>query len=421
MLVIGCVSIVPATPTTRPVPASPVISTLAPLPAPSAVATATATATPASTPTLPPATTPAQPTPAQDIPPAPPSAQASPAGVENYGASTPLFNDGFDDPESGWGIGTNDGGSVSFGESSLEIDTSSEGAWESTSRLTGTTSNAMQLETIFTRTGSGFAGLLCANSDNELWGAVADENGNYQFVKVGPDGATALMQGQLDSLKTPSNAMDRFGLDCAGTKTGSFKMQLFAPGTNEGVQYFARVDEGPTSFDRVGIYAESIAEPFSLSMDYVLAFGGTGDTSMSADAKELLTHVPTEWQPLCFESFASAFVVGAKGDLFCQLNSGTSDYAEYTSFDNQADMDASFQNMVTRWAVPETGVLCDTGAHLGTYSIGGQTAGQVLCAPAITGTQFFWTDNNLRIMSQLSDLEGSYPDMYSDWLQAGPN
>ena len=53
--------------------------------------------------------------------------------------------------------------------------------------------------------------------------------------------------------------MDRFGLDCAGTKTGSFKMQLVAPGTNQGVQYFAPVDEGPTSFDRVGIYAESIA------------------------------------------------------------------------------------------------------------------------------------------------------------------
>jgi hypothetical protein len=77
--------------------------------------------------------------------------------------------------------------------------------------------------------------------------------------------------------------------------------------------------------------------------------------------------------------------------------------------------------MVTRWAVPESGVNCDTGAHIGTYSIGGETAGQVMCAPAITGTQFFWTDNNLLIISQLSDLEGSYADMYSDWLQAGPD
>ena len=68
----------------------------------------------------------------------------------------------------------------------------SDGAWESTRRLTGTTSNAMQdCETVFTRTGSGFVGLLCASSDDELWGAMSDENGNYQFIKVGPDGTAA--------------------------------------------------------------------------------------------------------------------------------------------------------------------------------------------------------------------------------------
>jgi hypothetical protein len=418
MLVIGCVSIAPTAPTAQPTSPSPAIATLPPLPAPSAAPTLAPTATAASTPTATPS-----PTSTASVAPVatPPSAQASPAGVENYGATTPLFDDTFDDTTSGWAVGTNDGGTVSYGDSALEIDTTSDGAWESTRRLTGTTSNAVQLETVYTPIGAGYVGLLCANSDDELWGAAANSDGQYSFIKLGPDGATVLQNGQMDSLKTATTGAARFAIDCAGTKTGSFHMQLFAPGTNEGVQYFAPVDEGPTSFDRVGIYAESTTEPFSLSVDYVLAFGGTGDTSMSSDAAELLTHVPTEWQRLCFESFASAFVVGARGDLLCQLSGGKSDYAEYTSFDNQANMDASFQNMVTRWAVPESGVNCDTGAHIGTYSIGGETAGQVMCAPAITGTQFFWTDNNLLIMSQLSDLEGSYADMYSDWLQAGPD
>jgi hypothetical protein len=39
----------------------------------------------------------------------------------------------------------------------------------------------------------------------------------------------------------------------------------------------------------------------------------------------------------------------------------------------------------------------------------------------VTGTQLVWTDNGRLIMSDLIDLEGSYPDMYKDWLIAGPN
>jgi len=405
--------------------ATPGVATVAPIPTPSAPP---ATAAPA---TEPPPTeqatpviksTPGAPTSEAPTPVAPGSQEpgASPAGVENYGASTPLFDDSFDDPSSGWGVGTNEGGSVAYGDSHLDITTSGTGAWETSLRLTGSTDNAIHLETIFTESGSGYLGLLCANRDDELWGVAANELGDYSFIKVQGGAVTALAQGHLDALKTAATG-GGLALDCAGAATGSFRMQVSPGGTNVGAQYFAQVDVGPRNFDRAGVYAESSAHPYSVSLDYLLAFGGDGDTSMSPEAKELMTHIPVDWQPTCFEAFASFFAKGAVADILCQPGGGRSDYAEYTSFDTQANMDAYFQYLATKWAQPEQGLNCDTGAHQGTYSISGQPGGMVLCAPSVTGTQFVWTTNDLLIESQLIDLEGSYPDMYQDWLIAGPN
>jgi hypothetical protein len=433
VFVLGCVSIAPAAPTASS-PASfsvatPAAATVAPLPTATApLATAAVTPVP---PTAPPPTQQAT-TPAPATPEAPPSEPptsavpasqepgASPAGVENYGASTPLFDDSFDDPASGWGVGTNDGGTVAYGDDHLEITTSGTGAWETSLRLTGSTDNAIHLQTIFTASGSGYLGLLCANRDDELWGVAANELGDYSFIKIQSGAVTALSQGHLDALSTASTG-GGLALDCAGAATGSFRMQVSPGGTNVGAQYFAQVDVGPRNFDRAGVYAESSAHPYSVSVDYVLAFGGDGDTSMSPEAKDLMTHIPADWQPKCFEAFASFFAKGAVADILCQPDGGRSDYAEYTRFDTQANMDAYFQYLATKWAQPEQGLNCDTGAHQGTYSIAGQPGGMVLCAPSISGTQFVWTTNDLLIQSQLIDLEGSYPDMYQDWLIAGPN
>ena len=415
-LVIACVTInVPAgqtptaSPTSRPPTATPTVTSAAatpsPSPAPTAPPTPTTPPTPIATQTLgtPPATGP------------------SPSAVANYGATTPLFNDGFDDPQSGWGTGTTEGGSVAYNNGALDIHVTGDGGWEWTRRLAGSTSNAVNAESLWTRMGNGVVGLLCAASDDELWGAAEDAAGNYSFIKVGSGAATILSHGQLDSLKSAADGSSRFALDCAGTATGSFRMQLNAPGSNIGVQYVGAQGEGPANFDRIGIYAQSGADTYNVSVDSVLAFGGTGDTSMSADAVELMTHVPVLWRPNCFESVASVFLVGAKADILCQLDGGKSDWAEYTSFGTQADMDASFTNVANKWAAQETGQNCDTGPHQGTYSIEGQTAGRVLCAPSVTGTQFDWTTNDLLILSSLIDVEGSYPAMYQDWLDAGPN
>ena len=296
------------------------------------------------------------------------------------------------------------------------------GAWEWTRRLTGSTDNATHVEGVYTPSGAGYFGLLCADNDDEMWGAIANADGAYSFIKLGATGATTLAQGQLDILRLDPGDISRIALDCAGTATGSFRMQLYSAGTNEGAQYAAAPGEGPTAIDRVGIYAQSVDDPYSLIVDYLLAFGGTGDTSPSPAEVELMSHVPVDWQPDCFESFASVYAVGAQADILCQLFDGRSDYAEYMSFDTKASMDGYFQYLVNKYAVAESGLNCDAGAHLGAYNIGGEPAGRILCAPdPLGGTRLFWTYDDLLILSDLDDNDGSYADMYADWLVAGPN
>ena len=418
-LLIGCVTInVPGgstpslSPSLSPASATPTVAAT-PTPTPSPSPTQAATATPSAPPTSTPTGTPGP----------SPTAAATPAGVENYGATTPLINDSFGDPDSGWGIGTNDGGSVTYGDHTLEIAVTGEGAWERTQRLTGATSNAVSAEAHWTTTGEGMAGLLCAANADEYWGATQDPVGNYAFIKLDDQGATVLAQGHFDELKRSADGFSQFALDCAGTATGSFRMQVHPAGTNVGVQYFGAPGEGPAAFDRIGIYAQSAADSYNISADAVIAFGGTGDTSMTPDQVELMSHVPAEWQPKCFDSVATVNYVGVKADILCNFFGGErSDWAEYMSFRTQADMDASFNHLVEKWAVAESGKNCDAGAHQGGYTVnGGQPAGRLLCAPSITGTRFDWTDNAKLILSSLIDLEGSYPDMYQDWLIAGPN
>jgi len=421
-LVVGCVSIDPGLPTAAPsLPIPTGVETLPPIPQ----TQEPATSAPTDDPTLPPESTPSiEPSVAPSEQPTDgplPTAQSTPGGVENYGAATPLINDGFNDPTSGWGVGTNDGGSVAYGDGTLEIATATEGAWEWTRIMTGSTDNAVHVETLWEPTGSGYQGLLCANSDDELWGAEANENGNYRFIRLDAEGAHVLAEGQIEELAVSEFGNARLAVDCAGTGAGTFKMQISSAGTNVGTEWFAEPGEGPESFDRVGIYAESTGHPYSLSVDFVLAFGGDGDTSMSPEAVELMTHIPADWQPDCFDAFASYYATGWQADILCQLFDGRSDYAEYTTFDTKANMDAYFNYVLGKWPLPAPSESCESGPFQGGYTIGGEPAGQLLCTEHVTGTQLVWTHDDLLIFSQLIDNDGSYPDMYADWLIAGPN
>ena len=54
--------------------------------------------------------------------------------------------------------GTNEGGTVAYVDSALQIDTAVQGAWLTPRRLTGSTDNAVHIEALFTPVRSGLSG-----------------------------------------------------------------------------------------------------------------------------------------------------------------------------------------------------------------------------------------------------------------------
>jgi len=285
----------------------------------------------------------------------------------------------------------------------------------------GTTSNVLHVEASFSPAAAGFQGLLCANKPDELWGAVANADGTFVFISLGPGGSTLLDSGQQEGFQVPDTGTTIIALDCAGTATGAFRMQLSFPTIGLATTYEGAIDEGPENFDRVGIYAESAEDGYALRVDDLSTYGGTGSTDMSPTATALLAHVPSDWRDDCFESPSSIFEEGAEATLTCLLTGDTSEFAEYTQFDTKANMDVAYQTRVDQWATDTDVQGCDTGPDEAGYNIAGQPAGRILCAPQTTGTRLDWTHDALLILSTLTDFDGSYSAMYADWLVAGPD
>ncbi len=76
---------------------------------------------------------------------------------------------------------------------------------------------------------AGYQGLLCANSDDELWGAVANADGLWVFIKLTSDGSSILSSNQEEGFQIAPGATTRVALDCEGTDAGGFRMQLSLP------------------------------------------------------------------------------------------------------------------------------------------------------------------------------------------------
>jgi len=417
-IVVGCVSVGPTQSTPPSAPPSFGITTPAPptgTPAatPSAAITAAPTLTvpsvaPTEAPTIPP------PTDGPSLTPAP-----SPNAIENFGAGTLLFFDDLSDPASGFGVGTNSGGSVGYDEGVLRFETSGDQAWLWSRRLLEDFSTVVRVEGVFVPSAAGFFGLLCARSDDELLGAVVNTDGGWFFLQLGSEGATILTSDPDAGWSVPAGLATSVALDCAGTELGPMRMQVSLP--EQGVAAIFDGGEGPVDFDRVGVYAESSTHPWSLAVDNLVAYGGTGELGMSPAALTLLQHVPEAWRADCFESEPSAFETGGVASVSCPLSDvgGKSNAADYVQFDTKVNMDAAYQARVDNWAVDPT-ASCQTGPNEVSYTIAGTPAGRILCAPQTAGIRFDWTLDSLMILSTLTDFDGNYGDAYEDWLIAGP-
>ena len=373
----------------------------------SPTATATATATASATPSVEPTVTDE------------PTTQPSLVPPEDFGANQLLFAETFDDPASGWGVGTNAGGTISYTDGTLQLATADEQNWIWSRRTATESWNVFHVEADLTPSGSGFAGLLCADSDDLLYGVLVSTEGVYAFFTVGAEGSEILSSGQDLAFGLTVGEPTRIGLDCAGTAIGSFRMQLSNVEAQIATTYEADVGVGDEQLDRAGVYAESGTHPWTLTVDDLIAYGGNGGAGNSPEAEALLLHVPADWRDSCFETSVNPFEEGQVAALSCSLDGDRSDVIDYVQFDTQANMDAAYDSRVETW-VTVTGANCETSPGEGNYTVGGSAAGRLLCAPGIVGTRLDWTYDALTILSTLTDFEGSYADMWADWQIAGP-
>ena len=248
VVLLGCASPTP-TPTPSAATLSPVATSGAPTATfPTATATASASAQPPSSPP-----------------------QGSPA-IQDFGAATLLFADAFDAADSGWGTGATLGGNVQYVDGALQFDNVADGSSVWSDRPLESDQNVVHVEANLTPSTGGYQGLLCADGEVQRYGGAASGDGHWVFLVVTADGPQLLSTLGDAAWTIPVGVPTRLALDCAGTATGSFRMQLARPELGLGVIYEGG-SSGPQAFDRVGIYGEATSVGYTLRADDFIAMG----------------------------------------------------------------------------------------------------------------------------------------------------
>ncbi len=197
---------------------------------------------------------------------------ATPAPV-GFGANNELFGDDFTDTAGGWQTFSGEGGLITYDPSgALVAQVTSDASVSSFSAAIDTVSwDVVRVEAVMNVRVSGAAtylGLLCGASSEDFAGAALGSNGLWAFIRKSGTELRALGHGNgtysLD-LTRPIHLR----LDCAGTDTGSMRMQMWVEGalvaSNLG-------DDGPAAFTNVGVYVEGAGN--TVLIDDVVAYGG---------------------------------------------------------------------------------------------------------------------------------------------------
>jgi hypothetical protein len=205
---------------------------------------------------------------------APPTPPASSGSIEDFGADELLFNDDFSDPTSGWGVGPNAAGDTAYVDGALQMDTVDEGYWMWSSRTHPLAWTLMHVEASFTPSANGYVGLFCTRGVRDLWGGRIRADGTWSFARVDDEGAHDLTSDQEPGWEIAPGATTRVALDCAGTETGPLRLQLSLPDAGLAASYEGSEGEGDARFDSVAVYTRSSANPYSVRIDDVVAYGG---------------------------------------------------------------------------------------------------------------------------------------------------
>jgi hypothetical protein len=409
-LLVGCVSI--GNPTAAPTLA-PSFGITTPAPATPTRAPATPTAVP---PTAQPTATPtAEPTASPtDEPTLAPTVEPTPDGG-NVNGDLILFDD-FVDPASGWQTGTSGNLSVAYQDGSLHFAVGDPGQGLWSRRGLNVEHGVLLGAGFFTASTGGAIGMLCVAPAGELYGALLTSTNRVVFFSI-IAGTTNVLEGHDIDIGMTPGATEGFGLECAGTSTGNFRMVAVLQGS--GVLATYENTEGPELFTDMALYSEALDEAVEVDVSQAAVYAVPGSAEgMSPEAEELLTHVPSDWQQTCIETPASD-VADAVVSCFLQTEGTGAELAVFQQYPTAEEMDATYQNTVDIFGVESEG-SCQSGPHETTWNVDDVVGGKLLCAPQGVGIRFDWTDDDLLILSTLFDLEGDYQNTYNLWTEAGP-
>ena len=422
-VVAGCVSVGP-TPSSGPsgaVTAAPSVGvpTTAPVTqAPTVAPTVAPTPPPTLAPTLPPVITPA-PTEEATLPPT-----TEPSGTPGASGSPTtrdlLYNDDMSDPTSGWEELNQDFATVSYDSGVLAMRFNDPQAWAFTVRQLTEANTTLVEEADFAPQSGGLFGLLCGDSaSSSYYGAVVSTDGGLVFIETDNGTINVLERHDNLGLDVSIGSSNPMALECSVTVDGAIQMVVGLANTGP-VAVYRDAGNGLSAFDVSGLYGEAASDGYTLTVDTAAGWGAGGaDGTMSDGAQILFAHIPTNLQSNCYES--PIWNTAATYSVTCvlQTQGKGGELLQYKQYADANGMNAGYQDLVTAFGVESQG-SCQSGPNESSWAVNEQTGGLVQCAPQFVGIRFDWTDDLTNILSSLIDFDGSYPDTYSQWQDAGP-
>jgi hypothetical protein len=142
-----------------------------------------------------------------------------------------------------------------------------------------------------------------------------------------------------------------------------------------------------------------------------------GDAALA----ELMSHIPEALVGYCeVDGDAPDAEAGELARLVCFPSSDAS--VLFILHDSEASLDAAFDvaSMVAGIVGWEPADDCEAGGYEGTWTLGGETAGRLLCAGLMGTATITWSHPASRILATIRQADGDPAAAWDVWLGAGP-
>jgi hypothetical protein len=366
-----------------------------------------------------------------------PSASPSPSAEPSAatGPSILVFEDDFSDPDSGFPTGDFEHQTVRYadGELVLALRTPGHSTWSMRDLRAVSDWPVARVEGLLRATtaagDAGYYGLMCGRDNSTYYAGLLYTGGGSVLLRVLDGVATVLRRDEAAVVGLDPTRAAALRLDCLGDPVaGTVTVELSLAG-----RPVASVTDPSSAagFRRVGVYAESgpDSEAFRVVADDVSAYVGLTPvppgsappgtpTPSPVDARlaALLAHVPAAIRATCVE----VEEVGAVVSVACTPPDPGVDSVRYTQYVSETAMDAAYDADVAEYGDGADGSSCAEGPATGPYTIGGVTAGRVLCFRDLGRAWIEWTDERLDILSVADRIDANFEELYEWWLEAGP-